>query len=77
LKGMYTQDVPLDSNGQPIDARHNLTSAQAEALRAKAVQPPRPSSPVPVVCARPRTGKAPKKPGKKTAPRPRKRVNTR
>jgi hypothetical protein len=44
LSGMYTPEVPLDSNGHPIHARCELTQAQAGALRAKAAQPPRPSA---------------------------------
>jgi hypothetical protein len=38
LLGMYTPDIPLDSNGRPLDARHNLSEAQANAPRAQAAQ---------------------------------------
>jgi hypothetical protein len=38
LSGMYTPDIPLDSHGCPIDARHKLSDAQVSALRAQAGQ---------------------------------------
>jgi hypothetical protein len=37
LKGMYTEDVPRDENGQPIMAKCQLTATQAEILRLAAV----------------------------------------
>jgi hypothetical protein len=36
LSGMYTKDIPLNSKGQPIDARHKLSTEQASTLRAQA-----------------------------------------
>jgi hypothetical protein len=44
LSGMYTKDIPLDSNGCPIDARHKLSAEQASALRAQAAQLLRPTT---------------------------------
>jgi hypothetical protein len=44
LSGMYAPDIPLDSNGNPIDARHKLSEAQANALRAQAAQSSRPTT---------------------------------
>jgi hypothetical protein len=64
LKGVYTNEIPVDSNGQPIEARHQLTSSQAEVLRAKAAQPPRPVSPSPVVSAPPSKTESPMSSGK-------------
>jgi hypothetical protein len=70
-KGVYTPDVPLDSKVRPIDARHELSSAQADTLRAQAAQPPRPSTPTPVGSTPPKSDtppKSPRKSGKKAAP---------
>jgi hypothetical protein len=66
LKGAYTSDIPLDSNGNPISASHKLSQAQADALRAKAARPPRPLTPTPVVSVLP---DPPKSSGKKKAPK--------
>jgi hypothetical protein len=46
LTGMYTSDVPLDAKGCPVDGRHKLSEAQANALRAQAnaLRPPRKAS---------------------------------
>jgi hypothetical protein len=44
LTGMYTKDIPLDSDGRPIDSRYKLSENQANALRAQAAQPPRPTT---------------------------------
>jgi hypothetical protein len=41
LTGMYTSDVPLNSKSHPMDGRHKLSEAQANALRAQAAQLPK------------------------------------
>jgi hypothetical protein len=52
LSGMYTADIPVDSNGRPIDARYKLSADQASALRAQAAhQESRPSGPTTQVSA--------------------------
>jgi hypothetical protein len=43
LSGMYTANIPLDSKGQPIDARYKLSAEQASALRAQTAQSLRPA----------------------------------
>jgi hypothetical protein len=44
LTGMYTADIPLDSQGRPVDSRYKLSESQANALRAQAVESSRPTT---------------------------------
>jgi hypothetical protein len=44
LSGMYTANIPVDSKGQPIDARYKLSADQASAMRAQAAQSSKPTT---------------------------------
>jgi hypothetical protein len=46
LTGMYTSDVPLDSNGTPVDGRHKPSDVQPNVLRARAAQEQKNQPPV-------------------------------